>query len=108
MEMFKGIYKGKEQVLIAADTVEEFIELFQEMAEKKRRDKYMTAPELAKYIGISAPNAYKLARRADFPSVVLGEKRIVIITDMVDEWMRKQAAQKAGCRGAMDFEEAAI
>lgn len=61
--------------------------------------KYMSVAELAEYIGVSKPTAYQLAHMADFPAIVLGERRIIVIADMVDEWMRRQAKQKSASCG---------
>lgn len=56
--------------------------------------KYMSVAELADYLGISKPSAYTLARRDDFPAIVIGERKIIVISELVDEWMIDQAAKK--------------
>lgn len=56
--------------------------------------KYMTVAELAEYLGVSKPMAYTLARRSDFPAIVLGERRIIVIAELVDKWMLEQAEKK--------------
>lgn len=51
----------------------------------------LTVKEVASFLGISVPSAYALANRADFPSVRLSEKRIVIPRQSLDEWLAEQA-----------------
>lgn len=61
--------------------------------------KYMSVPEMAEYIGISKQMAYQLVKIEGFPAIVLGEKRIIVIADMLDDWMHRQAKQKSAGYG---------
>lgn len=61
--------------------------------------KYMSVAELAEYIGVSKPAAYQLAHMDSFPAIKIGKRRIIVIADMVDEWMRRQAKQKSASCG---------
>lgn len=49
----------------------------------------LSVDEMAQALGISRTVAYDLVKRADFPSVRLSEKRIVIPVDALREWLKK-------------------
>lgn len=49
----------------------------------------LTVPELAASIGISRSGAYELVRRKDFPSIRIGERWFVPVTDL-QEWLSEQ------------------
>ena len=61
--------------------------------------KYMSVPEMAEYIGMSKQMAYQLAKIEDFPAIVLGEKRVIVVADMLDDWMHKQVERKSAGYG---------
>lgn len=63
--------------------------------------KYMSVPEMAEYLGISRPTAYQLVKIDGFPAIVLGEKRVIVIADMLDDWMREQVKKKADGTGVI-------
>lgn len=46
----------------------------------------MSVKEMAKQMGICIPKAYELAKRKDFPALVLG-KRIVIPVHAFEKWL---------------------
>jgi excisionase family DNA binding protein len=50
----------------------------------------LNVPDVAKYLGVSRSVAYKLVRQPGFPSIRVGEKRIVIPRDKFKEWIEKQ------------------
>jgi excisionase family DNA binding protein len=50
----------------------------------------LNVPDVAKYLGVSRTVAYKLVRQPGFPSIRVGEKRIVIPRDKFKEWIEKQ------------------
>ena len=37
----------------------------------------MTAKEVSDFLGVSLPTAYQIMRRADFPAIPLGRKKII-------------------------------
>ena len=47
--------------------------------------------ELAKVLGIGRNVAYELVSREDFPSVRVGQRRVVIPVDGLKVWLAKQA-----------------
>jgi excisionase family DNA binding protein len=47
--------------------------------------------EVAKMLGISAPAAYDLAHSEGFPSIRIGERRIVVPCDAFEKWMQEAA-----------------
>ena len=56
----------------------------------------MSVEEMRKELGISRTAAYKLARRKDFPIVMLGNKRVMISREGLEVWL------KANTRGISD------
>ena len=50
----------------------------------------ISVEELAKTLGISKPVAYELIKRADFPSVRLSERRIIIPVEPLKRWLEQQ------------------
>ena len=55
----------------------------------------MTVEEAGKVLGISRPTAYKLVQRADFPVVRVGH-RLLVSTEGLREWVKKEAGAGAG------------
>lgn len=51
----------------------------------------LTVKEMASFLGISIPSAYALVNRADFPSVRLSERRIVVPRQSLEQWLAEQA-----------------
>ena len=49
--------------------------------------------EAAKLLGVSAPTAYNLARRADFPSFCIGN-RVLVYAAGLEAWVKAQAEHK--------------
>ena len=47
--------------------------------------------EVATMLGISAPAAYSLAASEGFPSIRIGERRIVVPCDAFERWMQESA-----------------
>lgn len=47
--------------------------------------------DIATILGISVPAAYSLAASRNFPSIRIGERRIVIPCDAFDKWMNDAA-----------------
>lgn len=60
------------------------------MQEKKA---VISVREMAKYLGIGVNVAYELVRRPDFPALRLGEKRIVIPIDLLNEWVKNNVGK---------------
>jgi predicted DNA-binding transcriptional regulator AlpA len=56
----------------------------------------MNVRELAQELRISVPTAYEVASRADFPSIRVSERRIVIPVAAFNVWLDKQVADKIG------------
>lgn len=50
----------------------------------------LNCEDVAAILGISRAGAYKLARKEGFPSVIIGEKRIVIPRDRFIAWLEEQ------------------
>jgi DNA binding domain, excisionase family len=46
--------------------------------------------EAAEYLGLSRTSMYKLAKSKGFPAVILGERRIVVPIDKLNEWLNNQ------------------
>ena len=53
----------------------------------------LNVPAVAKFLGVSRTVAYKLVRQPGFPSIRVGEKRIVIPRDKFKEWLDEQAEE---------------
>ena len=53
-------------------------------------------PGLADALHISLTSAYQLCRRADFPSVRLGGRWVIPVRPL-EEWLARQATEKAPC-----------
>lgn len=47
--------------------------------------------EVAKLLGISRGTAYQLVKRDDFPSVRVGEHRIIIPKEAFNKWLESQS-----------------
>lgn len=52
--------------------------------------KLLTITELAQYLGISRPTAYKTAERQDFPKPLTIEKRRRWNLEQIDAWRMQQ------------------
>ena len=50
----------------------------------------LSIEETAITLGISRASMYRLAKSKGFPSVILGERRIVVPIDKLNEWLGKQ------------------
>lgn len=46
--------------------------------------------EVAEVLGISVPTAHALAKRKDFPSMRVGERRIVVPIEAFDRWLNEE------------------
>lgn len=46
--------------------------------------------EVAQALGISAPSAYELFRRADFPSIKIGQNRMLVPIAALEQWLMEQ------------------
>ena len=55
-----------------------------------------TVKEAASVIGVSVPTMYEIARREDFPSIRVSEKRIVIPCRALEDWLEREAAKRCG------------
>lgn len=65
------------------------------MAEKiKPRKLTYSVPEMAVALGVSAPKAYELVNRADFPKIRLGKKIVVPIQEF-ENWVSTHAYDDA-------------
>lgn len=53
----------------------------------------LSVPELAAYLGVGTNVAYQLVRRKDFPSLRLGERRIVVPIEPLNEWIKNNAGK---------------
>lgn len=61
----------------------------------KRTDKLTyTVAEAAQALGVSRPVVYELCNRADFPSIRVSAKRIVIPIDALEVWLQEKAVHK--------------
>ena len=47
--------------------------------------------QLAKMLGVSRPVAYELTKREGFPAIRIGERRIIIPVDKLNEWLSREA-----------------
>lgn len=53
----------------------------------------LTAREAAAVLQVSYRTVLRLAKRKDFPAFKVGEKKIRIPADMLQEWLQKEAAK---------------
>ena len=51
------------------------------------------AAEVAESLGICKPEVYQLFKRADFPSVKLSERRVVVPVDALKRWLNQQSQE---------------
>lgn len=51
----------------------------------------LTVKQIAELLNISLPVAYELTKRADFPAVRVGKKRIMIPRDRLLRWLNENA-----------------
>jgi len=56
---------------------------------------FYTVTEIQRILGIGRNSAYKLVSEKDFPSFYVGN-RIIVPTDLFQEWINKQAKQRKG------------
>lgn len=54
----------------------------------------ISIPEAAKLIGVSKTNMYTLARRADFPCIDLGGRKLVSVKGL-EVWVAKMSGEEA-------------
>lgn len=54
----------------------------------------LNVKELSKYLGVGLNTAYELVRQSDFPAIRVGEKRIIIPVEQLDEWLKVNAKMK--------------
>lgn len=52
----------------------------------------LNATQLAELLGISRAGAYNLLNRADFPTLCIGGRKLVVRTHLLD-WMNSQVAE---------------
>ena len=48
---------------------------------------YISAPQLADVLGVSRAQAYMLYHRQDFPSIRVGERRLVVSKKALIKWL---------------------
>lgn len=53
--------------------------------------KVYNVPEIAKMLGISRPAAYDLCASEGFPSIRVGERRIVVPIEAFETWLESAA-----------------
>ncbi|MGI6123551.1 MAG: helix-turn-helix domain-containing protein [Acetivibrionales bacterium] len=53
----------------------------------------LSPKEAAVLLGVSYKTVLRLSRSKDFPALRIGEKKIGIPADMLQEWQRKEAAK---------------
>lgn len=56
---------------------------------------FISVPEMCRRFGISKPTGYSLARRADFPSLTVGN-RVLVYEAGLEAWIKKQIEQQKG------------
>ncbi len=54
----------------------------------------LSVKETASYLGIGLNAAYALVHQVDFPSLRIGDKRIVIPLEALKEWLEHNAHKK--------------
>ena len=54
----------------------------------------MSVRELSEVLGVSVPTAYEIANRDSFPSIRIGERRIIIPIAAFNTWLEKQVSDK--------------
>ena len=58
----------------------------------------ITVEETGRVLGVSRAVAYELAKRADFPVVRVG-RRLLVSTDGLKEWVKKQSMSEESDMG---------
>ena len=53
----------------------------------------LTPREVAKMLQVSYRTVLRLSKRKDFPAFKVGEKKIRIPADMLQEWLRRNAVE---------------
>jgi len=56
---------------------------------------FYTVEDIQRLLGIGRNSAYKLVRRKDFPVIYVGN-RIIIPTDLFQNWVNQQTAKRKG------------
>lgn len=51
----------------------------------------LTVKEAAQMLNVSVPTMYDLTHRADFPVIIVGQRRRVIPIDQFKEWIAKES-----------------
>ena len=51
----------------------------------------LSVEEMANELGISKPLAYELTRREGFPAIRVSERRIIIPTEALRQWLNENA-----------------
>lgn len=54
------------------------------------------ASEIAEMLGISLSKAYELLHRADFPTLRIG-RRLLVVCDRFEEWLAAQSDTAIAC-----------
>lgn len=57
------------------------------LADFNKMPEVLTAPEVAKILGISKSNAYNIFKEDDFPAIHLGQKRKVVTKESLRNWL---------------------
>lgn len=53
--------------------------------------KYLTVDKMADILGINLVAAYSLVKQPGFPAIRISPRRIIIVADGLDNWMREHA-----------------
>jgi len=54
----------------------------------------LNVKELSKYLGIGINTAYELVRQPDFPAIRVGEKRIIIPVEQLNNWLADNSKKR--------------
>jgi len=52
------------------------------------------AKDISAILDVSVPVAYSLLAREDFPTIKIGERRIVVPIDAFNKWLERQSGNK--------------
>jgi len=63
------------------------------MTQMHHRPVLLTPREAAEVLQVSYRTVLRLAKRKDFPAFKVGEKKIRIPADMLQEWLRRNAVE---------------
>lgn len=53
----------------------------------------MSVRQLASYLGVGLSVAYQIVKSEGFPALKIGEKRIVIPIEQLNEWLKNNAGK---------------